>query len=179
MQMGMVHQVLAPRVQHGQNSDFRSQMLRILGDLFEGLGSRLEQRSVKEVFVLQGETAQGFWQGKDHMEIGHRQDIGLLTGQLGGAGRALTRGTVPIAAGIIGNPPEATDVALLQMSALGSRPTDSQIPHHIADRRRVKCGELLSEPVFKATNDLGDTMPRSLAHFLVCSRVISRIFPRD
>jgi hypothetical protein len=37
MDMGMVQQVLAPGVQHGQKSDFGTQVPSVSGDLLQGL----------------------------------------------------------------------------------------------------------------------------------------------
>ena len=53
--MRVVHQVLPPGVQHGQEADLRAQMLRIGGDGAQCLRRRPEQDVVDHGLVLEGD----------------------------------------------------------------------------------------------------------------------------
>jgi predicted regulator of Ras-like GTPase activity (Roadblock/LC7/MglB family) len=60
MQMGMMEQVLPPRVEDGQKTDASAQMLGVGSNAEQGLGGRLEQEMVKGTRVLQGQRGQSF-----------------------------------------------------------------------------------------------------------------------
>ena len=53
--MGMMVQVLAPGVQHGDQADLGAEMLGIGGDDAQRLGRRLEQDAVDDRLVLEGD----------------------------------------------------------------------------------------------------------------------------
>lgn len=55
MEMRMVHQVLAPRMNHGQDADLRAEMLGVGRHFLQGLGGGLEQNAVGDPLVLQCE----------------------------------------------------------------------------------------------------------------------------
>ena len=53
--MGVVFEVLAPGVQDRQESDLGPEMLRIGGDLLQGLGGGAEQKAVDLPLILKGD----------------------------------------------------------------------------------------------------------------------------
>ncbi len=99
----MVVQLLTPGVEDRQKANVGPEMLRIPRDGDEGLGDRLEEEGIEEAGVVEGEAIERVGQGKDHMEVRHREEFALPRSQPGGLGRALTLGTVPIPTGVIGD----------------------------------------------------------------------------
>ena len=69
MQMGMMHQVLSPRVQHGEETDFGAEMSRIGGDGAERLGGGPEEDAVDHALVLGGDGGDLFRHGEDDVEV--------------------------------------------------------------------------------------------------------------
>ena len=53
-----------------------AQMRRIGSNQTQGVGSRLEQQPIDKLLVVEGDLAKGSRQGKDQVEIGHRQQLG-------------------------------------------------------------------------------------------------------
>ena len=51
--MLMLVQLLAPGVEHGEAADLRPEMLRVPGDVLEGLGDRAKEQAIEEAGVLQ------------------------------------------------------------------------------------------------------------------------------
>jgi hypothetical protein len=69
MDMGMVEQILPPSVEHGKESDFRTQMRRICGDDTQRLSGGTEKNVVDDSLVVKGYCGDLFGQRKDDMEI--------------------------------------------------------------------------------------------------------------
>ena len=72
-------------MQNAEEADLGAKMLRIGGDLEEGLGHSSEQQVVQFGFVLQDERVQFMRQGEHHMEVARRQQF-LLLGRRSSAG---------------------------------------------------------------------------------------------
>src|ERR1700722_6265987 len=117
MDMRVMHQGLAPRVQNGQPADLRAEPARIGGQNGHGLEGGLEQDRVDDGLVLEGNGPDGWGQREHDMEIGNRQQLGLPVGEPGLSRRRLTLWTMPIAAGVVGDAAGATIVACLDMAA--------------------------------------------------------------
>jgi hypothetical protein len=81
MDMRMVMQVLAPGVKHGNDADRRPEVLRVGRHPAQRLGRRPEQDGVDHGLVLEGYLCSRPRQGKDDMEVGHRQQFGLPGGE--------------------------------------------------------------------------------------------------
>ena len=69
VRVGMMHQFLAPSVEHGQDADFGSQVLGVGNHFFERFRHCLKQDTVHDPFILQGERAEFPRQGKDHVKV--------------------------------------------------------------------------------------------------------------
>ena len=117
MQVGVQRQVLPPGVQHGQEADPRPEVLWVGGHLQQRPGDGLEQQAVHHPLVAQSQGIEGVGQGEDDVEVRHRQQVGGLFVQPGGAGRCLAFGTVPIAAGVVCRALVAALIAGLHMPA--------------------------------------------------------------
>jgi hypothetical protein len=69
--MGVMEQVLAPSVKHGKETDARSQVSRIGGDLQQRLSHRTKQESVEAALILQSQGSELVGHGKHHMTVRH------------------------------------------------------------------------------------------------------------
>ena len=115
--MRVVVEGLAPAVQHGDDADPRPEVLGIGGDRGQGLGRGLEQEAVDPGLVLVGDSAERRRQGEHHVEVGHRQQLGLARLQPGLGRRPLALGAVPVAARVVGDAGVGAVGALLDMAA--------------------------------------------------------------
>src|SRR5262245_25472938 len=61
VRMRMMHQGLAPRVQHHETADFCSQMFRISGEFQQSFGSGTKQDVIQHAFVLQSQRGELLW----------------------------------------------------------------------------------------------------------------------
>jgi len=75
MNMGMMIEVLPPRMQHRRDSYVGTQMLWVRGNCRKRLGHRFEQEPVDLGLVLVGDGADLCRQGEHHMEVGDRQQF--------------------------------------------------------------------------------------------------------
>jgi hypothetical protein len=129
MQMGMVHEGLAPGVQDGNEAHLRSQVLGILCHLFEGLRCGPEEDGVNHILVSQGQRPQGFWEGEDHMKVSCGEQICFSSFKPSLFIQALALGAMAVAAGVVRYPQLATVVALIHMTAQDRCTADLDGPH--------------------------------------------------
>ena len=73
--MRVMFEVLAPGVQDGQEADLGPEVLRIGGDLLQGLGGGAEQEAVDLPRVLQGDRTERRRERKDHVKVLDRQQL--------------------------------------------------------------------------------------------------------
>ena len=83
--MRVVKQILAPGVQHGEESDFSSQMLRIAGNCLQGLRSSVKKNVVEHRFVVVRDGRDLLGQGENDVEIRRGKELGLAVIQPLGA----------------------------------------------------------------------------------------------
>jgi len=121
MKVGMILQVLAPAMKHGDMTYARTHVFWIGGDDAQGLGGGLEQDAINLCLVLMGDGGNDRRQGEYHMEVWHRQQVCPTIFQPAASRSALTFRTVPVAAGIICNALLPAVAALLHMTAEGRR----------------------------------------------------------
>jgi hypothetical protein len=102
-------------VQHGGEPDAGAEVLGVGRDGDEGLGGGFKQQVIDDRLVLIGDVGDRSRQGKDDMEIGHRQQFGVAVGQplLGRGGLALW--AVPVAAGVVGDAEVRAGLAAFDM----------------------------------------------------------------
>jgi hypothetical protein len=53
MEVGMMVQLLAPGVEHREATNLRAEMLRVSGDVLEGLGHGAKEQPIEEAWVLE------------------------------------------------------------------------------------------------------------------------------
>lgn len=109
----------SPCVKYGGDADACAEMFWIGGNREHGLRCRLEQQVVDESLVLEGDVGDLGRQREDDVEVANRQEIGLAFGEPGPRNSALALRTVPVAAGVIGDPPLAAVLAGFDMPAKG------------------------------------------------------------
>src|SRR6266568_144197 len=128
MQMGVMMQLLAPGVEHGEAADLGPKMLGGPGDVLERLGDRAKEQAIEVAGVLKHQGCEVVREGKDHMTIGGIEDLPLPSGKPRGLGRAVTFGTTAVAARVIRLRFVSTVVALGDMSAQGGGPAQGDGP---------------------------------------------------
>jgi hypothetical protein len=106
-------------VQHRGDADPGAEVLRVGGDSQHRLRCRLEQQVVDERLVLERDVGDLGRQREHDMEVADRQQVGLALGQPRPCGRALALRAVPVAAGVVGDPPLAAVLASLDVTAKG------------------------------------------------------------
>ena len=115
VQMKMIFERLIPGMKHSGNAHRCAEAP--LAKLKEGLTDGFKEKREQNPFVGEDQAVENVRQGKDHMEIAHRQKLrGLLLKPLG-LGQGLAFGAVAVTAGVIGRVLKATRVALLEMTS--------------------------------------------------------------
>src|SRR6266851_2451588 len=144
--MGMMLEVLTPRVQDAEQSDVGSQVLGVASNLKERRGTGAEEQVVEQPLVLQYQGRQLMGQREDDVEVGHGQQLGGARGQPSGACVALALGTVPVATRVIGDGLMSAAGASIAMTSERRRAATDDGVHHLA----VLGGEMRSMPLEKA-----------------------------
>ena len=124
VQVWMRSEFLAPGMEHGQDSDLGSEMLRIGGQFLERFRGGTKQDIIDNAFILQGNRANLFGQRKHDVEIWSRKKLCCtgLSPLCGGHGLAFW--AVAITAGVVGVSLVPTVLALFDVTAQGLCPTD-------------------------------------------------------
>jgi len=117
MQMWVVHQILAPGVQHGQKTDLGPQVLTVGGDLQERLGRRPKQQAVNHARIVQRQRTELGRQREHDMEVRHVDQLGRAGFEPACAGGCLALWAVAVAARIVREAAMATGVARFFVSA--------------------------------------------------------------
>ena len=107
MDMGMMRQRLTPCVQDGDEADLGAEPARVRGEHHHCLGGGLEQDGVDSGLVLEGDHRDLRRQREDNVEVGNRKEFSLARGEPSCTGRSLALRTVPVAAGVVGDPRHA------------------------------------------------------------------------
>jgi hypothetical protein len=97
----MVLQPLAPRVQHHQPANGAAQSLRIPRDLQQGFSGRLKQEVVHHALVDEGEAGERLRHGEDEVDVASRQQLLLARRHPGVPRRRQTLWAMPIAAAVV------------------------------------------------------------------------------
>ena len=118
----MLVELLAPGVEHSETADLRPEMLRVPGDVLEGLGNRAKEQAIEVAGVLQRQGPQGVRQGKDDMGVGRLEHLAFPGREPRRLRRAMTFGAATVAAGVVGLDLVATMVALCDVSPKRRRP---------------------------------------------------------
>ena len=109
VQMRVEMQVLAPAMEHREETQFRAKPLA--GEVQQGSGGGLKEEVVDHVFVVEGEGGDRFGQGEDHVEVLGGQQFGAAVLEPLFPRDALALGAMAVAAGAVANMGELAVVA--------------------------------------------------------------------
>ncbi len=113
----MVLKVLAPAMEHTEQTDVGSETLRVARDFEHGRGAGAEEQVVEQALVLEHKCREFMRQREDNMEVRHRQQLRAARGQPLGACVSLALGAVRVAAGVVGDGLMTAATALIAMTA--------------------------------------------------------------
>jgi hypothetical protein len=123
MEMGVIVQLLAPGVEHGEATNLRPEMFGGLGNVLECLGNGAKEQAIEWARVLEHQRPQVVWQGKDDMGVGRLEHLAFPSRKPRRLRRAMTFGAATVAAGVVRLDLVATLVALGDVAPERSRPT--------------------------------------------------------
>src|SRR5882724_3898393 len=129
MDMGMEPELLIPGVQHGEEAEFRAEVLRIASDFEKCFCTGAEQQIVDDFLVLQSQWCELRRKCEDHMDVARQEKFSLTCCNPPFSGSGLTLRAVPVATGVVrdgGAMPAAG--ALVEMTAEcgGAAPRNGQ-----------------------------------------------------
>jgi hypothetical protein len=131
MYVRMMDHRRAPGVEHGGDTDAGTEVFGIGRDRENGLARGLEQQIVDHRLILIGELSDRRREREDHVEVGHRQELGLALGEPPLCRRALAFWAMAIATGIVGDGRVSAVLAARDMAAERRRPTALDRRHHL------------------------------------------------
>src|SRR5258708_39530724 len=129
MQVGVMEQVRAPRMEHGEKSDLSAKVLGISSDGEQGLRRGPEQDAIVLSLVLIGNGCNLFWYGENHVEVLGIQKLGLAILEPLSPAQRLAFGTLAIGTGVISVALMAALITLLHVSTQNSSPADLDCRH--------------------------------------------------
>src|SRR5882672_1211103 len=80
MDMGMEPELLIPSVQHGEEAEFRAEVLRIASDFEKCFCTGAEQQIVDDFLVLQSQWSKLRRKCEDHMDVARGEKFSLPCG---------------------------------------------------------------------------------------------------
>ncbi len=110
-------QVLAPGVEHGEETDVGTQESGIGGGFEQSAGGGAEQDGINLFRVLKRQPADLSGQCEHDVEIGDGQKLGFTLSEPTGASRGLALGAMPIPTRVIQDDAMSALIALLDASA--------------------------------------------------------------
>jgi hypothetical protein len=75
MEVGMIHEVLAPGVENGDTSDLCPEMFGVVCEFHKGFGDRTEEKIIKELAVQGDQRIEFRGKSKDDMEILNGEEV--------------------------------------------------------------------------------------------------------
>jgi hypothetical protein len=118
MDMGMNFEFLTARVQHAEETNFRTEVSRIARDFLKGFGTGAKQEIVEDLLVLQNQWPQTVGQCEDDVHVAGWEQFSSTRSNPAFPSSDLTLRAVAIAAAVIrdgGTMPAAG--ALIEMTA--------------------------------------------------------------
>jgi hypothetical protein len=121
VQVRVVLEFTAPRVEDGHAPDLGAQMLGIARNVQEALGHGAKEQAIEQARIGEDEWAEVLRQGKNRVFVRRIKDFTLSVGQPRGSDDALAFGTAPVTAGVISASLMATGVTAGFVAAQGRR----------------------------------------------------------
>src|SRR5215472_3008405 len=167
MDMWVMLQLLVPGMQHAEEADLGAEVLRIGGDLQEGLRAAAEQDAVHELLVLQGEGRQLVRKCEHHMSIGNREQFRASRRQPAVARLALALRAVPVPARVIRDGLMAAGRALVEMTAHRDGTASLDGDEHFEVQPGKPSRRMIDQSVTRCGYDVGQLQERPL-HSILC-----------
>ena len=117
--MRVMLELAAPGMEHRQTAEFGPKMLGVAADVEKALDRGMKEERIEHTRILKDERAEFVRQGGNRMDVRSGQDFSLSIGEPGGLGGAVTFGTVPVAARVIGRFLSSAVITLGEVSAKG------------------------------------------------------------
>ena len=117
VQMEVLREILAPRVQNRRDADGAAEMSRVSPEGEQRVGSRAKQERIDHARIALRERVEVVRQGEDDVEVRNGQQVGAPRREPPRCGEHLTLRTMSIATGVVGNPHGAAAVTRLLMAA--------------------------------------------------------------
>src|SRR5690348_3012014 len=187
VQMRVVHEILAPGVQHGDEADRRAQMLgigprsgpmpckavsRLGGDPAQRLRRRPEQDGVDHGLVLERDDRDHVRHGEHDMEVGQVEPFRLPRLEPLGPDEILTLRTISIATRVVCHPLMPTLPALLNMAAKRGGAAGLDRAHGAPPRAKQRGTMLIAERLAEVAEHIRHFQP--VAGHLSCAQVGTR-----
>src|SRR5437899_12215088 len=97
----MEMQVLTPAMQHREEAGLYAQTFGIASNGEQRLRGSAEEDRIDGLFVVKSEVGDGLWEGEDHVEVFHGQQLGFSLLQPLGALQPLALGPMAVEHGTI------------------------------------------------------------------------------
>ena len=120
VQMGMMHERLAPGMEDREEAELGAEVARVGSDRPERVGDGPEEQTVDDGLVLGGDLGDSRGHREDDVEVLDRQQVRAPSFEPLGAGQRLTGRTVAVATRVVPDAPMATVVTLFDVAAEGS-----------------------------------------------------------
>ncbi len=136
MDMGMVHEILSPRVQDADKPDLGSQALWVLRKFCQGFRNGLEQDGVEDFLIPEDKRIEQIGDGEDDVEVRYGEQVFSPVFDPPFFFEELALGTVPVSAGVVRDQFRAAVPAFVHVAALVRGATDLDRPHDAQPTRR-------------------------------------------
>src|ERR1700730_8261225 len=160
--MGVMHQILSPGVQDGEEANLSAEVSRVRGDRPQRLRSGGKEQVIHHGLVLVGDGRDCLRQGKYDVKVLGVQEFRLAMFDPLCPGEGLTLWTMAIAAAVIRDALMLTAVAGLHVPAERSGTACSDRLHDAPLRRGQRGLVLITIRLTVAAEDLRDFEPQSL-----------------
>ena len=151
---GVEQQLLIPGMEDGGAADPHAAVARVPGDGAQGLGGGAEQDVEHDPAVAERDGGDLRGQGEDHMEVGHRQDVGGARLAPAVGGETLARGAVAIAAGVVQRMLAPAPFASVHVPAEHGGPARLDRAHDLEPASIEPAGHALSVGAARVAEDL-------------------------
>ena len=136
VEVGMMHQGLAPGVEHRKEPDLGAQMTGIRRDGPQRLGDRPEEEAIDDGLVLVGDGGDRRGHREDDVEVVDGEQVRSARIDPRGAGERLARRAMAIATRVVPDPLVPAPVALLHVATEGRGPAGLDRGHDASLGRR-------------------------------------------
>ena len=167
MNVGMKFELLAPGVQHAEETNLCAEVSRIASDFQKGVGTGAEQEIVEDFLVLQNQWRQAAGEREDHVQVAGRQKFPSTRGDPPFPSSDLTLWAVPISAAVIRNSGTMSAAgALVDMTAecSGTTPRNGQQHFDVPPAKPMTVS--FYESISRSADDVGH-LQRRPAHLLL------------